>query len=193
MTEKVFPHLQRKGKIRPFSEEEIEALRIIDCLKKSGLKIREIRQFFKWASEGSSTYAERKSLFETRKKSVEAEIRDLQKTPSLLRYKYRYYETAIKNGSEDGIRAMLPDGLPPGIQALYDDFYFMDSERIRIHFDLQIIHPLPEAHPESLFLSSTVSVYFGHMQGSSPSSSVIHRKMTKQFCRGSAELFFTID
>ena len=32
-----FPNLERKGNIRYFSDNELEALRIIECLKKSGL------------------------------------------------------------------------------------------------------------------------------------------------------------
>ena len=40
-----FPNLVRKGNIRYFSNNEIEALRLIECLKKSGLGIKEINQF----------------------------------------------------------------------------------------------------------------------------------------------------
>ena len=36
-----FPHLVRKGNIRYFSNHEIEALHLIECLKKSGLGIKE--------------------------------------------------------------------------------------------------------------------------------------------------------
>ena len=49
-----FPNLERKGNIRYFSDNELEALRIIECLKKSGLEIKDIKQFFIWVSEGSS-------------------------------------------------------------------------------------------------------------------------------------------
>ena len=41
-----FPNLKRKGNIRYFSDNELEALRIIECLKKSGLEIKDIKQFF---------------------------------------------------------------------------------------------------------------------------------------------------
>ena len=36
--EGLFPDLERSSGIRRFSEKEIEALRVIECLKKSGLK-----------------------------------------------------------------------------------------------------------------------------------------------------------
>ena len=78
-----FPNLERKGNIRYFSGNELEALRIIECLKKSGLEIKDIKQFFIWVSEGSSSYKKRKELFEARKLAVETEIQELQKTLSL--------------------------------------------------------------------------------------------------------------
>ena len=43
-----FPNLERKGNIRCFSDNELEALHVIECLKKSGLEIKDIKQFFVW-------------------------------------------------------------------------------------------------------------------------------------------------
>lgn len=110
----------RKGNIRYFSDVELEAIRIIECLKQSGLEIKEIKQFFQWVVEGPSSYEKRKELFETRKATVEDEIKAMEKTLALLKFKCWYYETAIKDGNEDGINAMLPDKLPEEIQKLYD-------------------------------------------------------------------------
>ena len=77
-------------------------------------------KFLVWVSEGSSSYEKRKELFEARKSAVETEIQELQKTLSLLKFKCWYYETAMKDGNEDAINAMLPDKLPENIQKLYD-------------------------------------------------------------------------
>lgn len=41
--EGLFPTMERVSGIRKFSENEIEALRVIDCLKKSGLEIKDIK------------------------------------------------------------------------------------------------------------------------------------------------------
>ena len=51
---------------------------------------------------------------------MEDEIKALERTLALLKFKCWYYETAIKDGNEDGINAMLPDKLPEEIQELYD-------------------------------------------------------------------------
>ena len=38
----LFPEMERVSGIRKFSDTELEALRVIECLKKSGLEIKEI-------------------------------------------------------------------------------------------------------------------------------------------------------
>ena len=40
--EGLFPELNRTSGIRQFSENEIEALRVIECLKKTGLQIKDL-------------------------------------------------------------------------------------------------------------------------------------------------------
>lgn len=118
--EGLFPHLERKGNVRIFSDTELDELHIIECLKKSGLEIKDIKQFFKWVSEGSSSYANRKELFERRKRAVEEEIISLEKTLAMLKFKCWYYDTAIKDSNEDRLKEMIPDRLPAEIQELYD-------------------------------------------------------------------------
>ena len=149
-----FPNLMRKGNIRYFSDVELEAIRIIECLKQSGLEIKEIKQFFQWVVEGPSSYEKRKELFETRKATVEDEIKAMEKTLALLKFKCWYYETAIKDGNEDGINAMLPDKLPEGIQKLYDNSHekqatkispLQDLVDIRLAFQWAICHFLTQS------------------------------------------------
>ena len=119
--EGLFPEMQRQSGIRKFSENEIEALRVIECLKASGLEIKDIKQFMVWCTEGPSTYAQRKKLFEARKVAVEEEMMKLQKTLDMLNFKCWYYDTAIKDGSEERLSEMIPDKLPEDIKKLYDN------------------------------------------------------------------------
>ncbi len=119
--EGLFPELERSGGIRRFGERELEALRVIECLKRSGLEIKDIKQFMVWCTEGPSTYSDRKQLFETRRASVEAEMVQLQRTLDMLKFKCWYYDTALRDGNEDRIAAMIPDNLPPEVQEWYDN------------------------------------------------------------------------
>ena len=118
-----FPNLKRSSGIRRFGEQDIEALKVIECLKESGLELKDVKQFIKWATKGSSTYKSRKELFEKRKIAVEQEIEKLQKTLNILEYKCWYYDKAIKDGTEDKIYKMLPNKLPTRIQKLYNSFH----------------------------------------------------------------------
>ena len=46
LKEGLLPQIQRQGAgIRRFDEQAVEALRVIECLKKSGMEIKDIRQF----------------------------------------------------------------------------------------------------------------------------------------------------
>ena len=118
-----FPNLKRSSGIRRFGEQDIEALKVIECLKESGLELKDVKQFIEWATKGSSTYKNRKELFEKRKIAVEQEIKKLQKTLNILEYKCWYYDKAIKDGTEDKIYKMLPNKLPSRIQKMYNSFH----------------------------------------------------------------------
>ncbi len=118
--EGLFPDIQRNSGIRKFTDKEIETLHVIECLKKSGLEIKNIKQFMKWCSQGRETYGQRHSLFLKQKEAVEAEIQRWQKALDMIRFKCWYYEQAIKDQSEDRLNEMLPDRLPEEIQLLYN-------------------------------------------------------------------------
>lgn len=119
--EGLFPSIQRVSGIRKFDENQLEALRVIECLKKSGLEIKEIKQFMQWCSQGSKTYPQRKELFVTQRHNVEQEIKKLNKVLAMIEFKCWYYEQAQQDGNEEKLKQMIPHHLPPDIQKLYDD------------------------------------------------------------------------
>lgn len=118
--EGLFPDMERSSGIRRFGQRELEALRVIECLKKSGMEIKAIRQFMEWCAQGSSTYPQRRAMFIRQKESVEAEIARMNRVLDMLSFKCWYYEQAIRDGNEDRLHEMMPDKLPPEIQKLYD-------------------------------------------------------------------------
>ena len=99
--EGLLPGITRKSGRRQFSDTEVEALQVIECLKASGLEIKDIRQFMEWCTEGPETYSKRRELFENRKAAVEEELIRLNKVMDLLTFKCWYYETAERVGNED--------------------------------------------------------------------------------------------
>lgn len=118
--EGLFRHMQRTSGIRKFSDLCLESLRVIECLKKSGLEIKDIKQFMQWCAQGPSTYKKRKALFDKQEAAVLAEISKLNKTLATLKFKQWYYEKAIETGSEKYAQSLLPNKLPKEIQKYFD-------------------------------------------------------------------------
>ncbi|MCD8012704.1 MAG: MerR family transcriptional regulator [Lachnospiraceae bacterium] len=119
--EGLFPNLQRSSGIRKFSDREIETLRVIECLKKSGLEIKDIKQYMEWCGQGSATYQQRKELFEKQIESVESEMERMKGVLALLKYKCWYYEQAIADGNEERLKAMEPKDMPEEIRMAYEN------------------------------------------------------------------------
>ena len=99
--EGLFPNIKRTSGIRKFDEREIEAIRVIECLKKSGMEIKGIKQFMELCTQGSKTYKERRELLLEQKKNVEDEIERMERVLDMLKFKCWYYEQAIKDGNEN--------------------------------------------------------------------------------------------
>lgn len=114
--EGLFPDMERSSGIRRFGQRELEALRVIECLKKSGMEIKAIRQFMEWCAQGSGTYPQRRAMFIRQKESVEAEIARMNRVLDMLSFKCWYYEQAIKDGNEQRLSAMTPEDMPEEIR-----------------------------------------------------------------------------
>lgn len=105
--EGLLPFVERgKGGIRMFKDDDFEALNMIDCLKKSGMSIKEIRAFMDWCTQGDETIDQRLNMFREQQEKVIQQIADLKKTLELINYKCWYYETAQAAGT-----CAVPDSL----------------------------------------------------------------------------------
>ncbi len=119
--EGLFPGMERSSGIRRFGEKELEALRVIECLKKSGMEIRDIKQFMEWCARGSETYPLRRELFLRQKDLVEAEIQRMNRVLDMIRYKCWYYEQAVRDGNEERLALMRPEDMPEEIKRAYEN------------------------------------------------------------------------
>ncbi|OZQ63309.1 MerR family transcriptional regulator [Paenibacillus sp. VTT E-133280] len=100
--EGLFPSIERTtGGKRIFKQSDMDALKVIECLKSSGMPIKEIKHFIEWCSEGDSTLQQRYDMFLERKASVEAQMEELKKTMEVIEHKCFYYKSALDSGTED--------------------------------------------------------------------------------------------
>lgn len=98
--EGLLPFVERSGGgIRLFKDSDREWLAVIECLKKTGMPIREIKRFVDLCREGDATIDERLQLIKRRRDAVLKQMESLNETLSLLEYKLWYYETAKKAGT----------------------------------------------------------------------------------------------
>lgn len=105
-----FKDLKRtEGGIRVFSDKELEVLNVIDCLKHSGLSIKE---FLIWCAQGDSSIEKRRALFYARKEEVMSQIALLQETLDFLKYKCWFYDMAKKLGSTDAVLNLDEKDIP---------------------------------------------------------------------------------
>lgn len=109
------------GGIRIFSEKDLESLRIINCLKDSGMKICEIKQFMDWCLEGDSTIEKRYRMFCEQEDNIKKEISKLENALKLIKFKKWYYSVALEDGSVSRIHDMDVSMYPSDIKKLYDD------------------------------------------------------------------------
>ena len=96
-----------------FKDTDFGWLHIIDCLKQTGMPIKEIKNFVDWCMEGDSTVDKRLDLIEQQQAVVLKQIQQMQDTLHMLNYKHWYYETAQEVGSNK-LEEMIKNGdVPP--------------------------------------------------------------------------------
>lgn len=100
--EGLMPFVERTASgIRSFKESDISALKIIECLKATGMPIKEIKHFIDWCTEGDATLQKRYDMFMERKAIVEAQMEELKKTMEVIDHKCFYYQKALDAGTEN--------------------------------------------------------------------------------------------
>lgn len=97
----LLPFLERsESGYRSFSENDIGMLNMIECLKRTGMPINEIKQFCQWVQQGDASLQQRYDMFQERRMAVQEQMEQLKKTMEVIEYKCWYYKTALNAGTE---------------------------------------------------------------------------------------------
>ena len=95
--EGLLPFVERSSNgIRVFKDADFEWLQIIECLKKTGMPLKNIKEFILMAMQGDETIDDRLELIIKQQEAVKNQIDELQETLNTLNFKRWYYETAKK-------------------------------------------------------------------------------------------------
>lgn len=102
-----FPFIKRnKNNIRLFSDNDLDWVRIVKCLRAVGTENKAIKRYIDLCIKGDSTIPERYEIIQATKLKAEQQILELQQQIDLLNYKEKYYQNLIKNNLKDGWNPM---------------------------------------------------------------------------------------
>lgn len=111
--EGLLPFVERSScGIRVFKEADYEWLKVIECLKKTGMPLKDIKTFIEMAVQGDETIDERLELIRKQRDEAGRQIAELQETMDTLNFKCWYYETAKSAGTTAVPREMKLEELP---------------------------------------------------------------------------------
>lgn len=117
--EGLLPFVERSGGgIRMFKDSDFSWLSTIECLKKTGMPIKEIKHFIDWCIEGDSTIDQRLALINRQREAALQQLKQIQDTLDTLDYKRWYYETAKAAGTCDVHKTMPENDIPEKYHAV---------------------------------------------------------------------------
>ena len=111
--EGLLPFVERsESGLRMFKESDIDWLKIIECLKATGMPIKGIRRFIECAREGDGTIKERLEILKTQRENVIRQIEEIQAHLEMIDYKVWYYSEALKAGSTEALKDYPEQNIP---------------------------------------------------------------------------------
>ncbi len=111
--EGLLPFVARSpGGMRMFQDADLEWLKVIGCLKKAGMSIKNIRVYIELAMQGDETIDQRLELFRNQREVLRNRLAELQETMETLEYKCWFYETAQEAGTVAAPQNMTVEDIP---------------------------------------------------------------------------------
>ena len=84
--------------LRRFTDDDLRWLNILECLKSTGLQLKDIKHYIDLSKQGDNSLQERYQIFLKQKQRVEEEMLKLKSNMEKINFKIKYYETALKFG-----------------------------------------------------------------------------------------------
>ena len=94
----LLPGVMRRGGRRVYSETNLLAVKLIDCLKKTGMPLSGIAEFMRLTTKGDKTVKKRLEMMRKREIAAKAQLAEIQASLAHIEFKVWYYETAAKEG-----------------------------------------------------------------------------------------------
>ena len=119
--EKLIPHVKRsEGGIRLFTKENITSIRLVQCMKKTGLSLDQIRKFMSLPDDGKDTIEKKLQILSEQKKKIETQFEELKAMDGITDLKIWYYKEAQKKGGIKAVKNITRKDIPKTFQPYYD-------------------------------------------------------------------------
>ena len=103
--EKILPPVKRNSSgNRIYSNDDLEWISIINCLKKTNMPINEIKEFVSLSVQGDSTLEKRLNIVLNHQENIKCQIAELCAYQKHIDFKAKYYRKACEAGTEDSVR-----------------------------------------------------------------------------------------
>jgi DNA-binding transcriptional MerR regulator len=76
---------------RRYTQEDLDRLNMLTCLRRTGMPVRDMRRFAELAREGEVTVSDRRAMFERHRARVLARIAELEEDLKYIEYKINFY------------------------------------------------------------------------------------------------------
>ncbi|MBO7163404.1 MAG: MerR family DNA-binding protein, partial [Spirochaetaceae bacterium] len=115
----LLPFVERSDSgIRQFTDIDLEWLIIIDSLKKTGMPLKEIKEFVKMFEERDSTITRRLEIVLRHREVIQQQVAKLNEIIMALDFKEQYYRKALDEGKTKDLPDLTMEELPPELQAI---------------------------------------------------------------------------
>lgn len=102
--EKLLPPIARNNqKYRQYSDEDIEWIRMIQCMRSANIPIHSIKEYVLLLVQGGKTLEQRFVMVQNHMEDIEKQMADLQRAYDLTSKKLSFYEALLKDSSYQNI------------------------------------------------------------------------------------------
>ncbi len=94
---------------RQFSEADLDVIKLICCLKNTGMQVKEIKRYIDLCMQGEGTAPARRQIMVEHRKEILWQIADLKKNLTIVDLKIGFYDSYIANpqAGYDPLKYML--------------------------------------------------------------------------------------
>ena len=97
------PVKRNDQKYRQYTEEDIEWVRMIQCMRMANIPIQSIKEYVSLLMQGGKTLEQRYEMVQEHIENITGQIANLQKALALTQSKLAFYEKILKEPSHQDI------------------------------------------------------------------------------------------